>query len=212
MATLRGEHRFFSTTRGQIVALLRRAGRTVDELAAAIGLTDNAVRSHLATLERDGLVEQHGARRGKGKPALAYQLTEAGENLFPKAYAPVLGQLLDTMVDEIGADRVDRLLEATGRRIAAARIPAGADARARLDAAVATLNELGGFVELEERDGETFLRGHSCPLGGAAKERPQLCRLAEALVTELVGRPVHECCDRRERPRCCFQLGSRATE
>jgi predicted ArsR family transcriptional regulator len=58
--------RFFETTRGQIVGLLRRGRRTVEELARALGLTDNAVRNHLATLERDGLVRQDGVRRGPG--------------------------------------------------------------------------------------------------------------------------------------------------
>jgi predicted ArsR family transcriptional regulator len=46
--------RFFASTRGRIVTLLRRSSHTVEELAQALDLTDNAVRAHLATLERDG--------------------------------------------------------------------------------------------------------------------------------------------------------------
>ena len=42
--------RFLESTRGQVVLLLRRGARTVEELAQALGLTDNAVRSHLAAL------------------------------------------------------------------------------------------------------------------------------------------------------------------
>jgi predicted ArsR family transcriptional regulator len=212
MASTRWDQRFFSTTRGHIVSLLRRSGRTVDELAELVGLTDNAVRSHLATLERDGLVEQRGARRGKGKPALAYQLTDAADSLFPKAHAPVLGELLSALADEVGQDGVDRLLQTTGRRIASGRVRLDASEQARLEEAVATLNELGGLVELEERDGQTLLRGYSCPLGAVAKDRPEVCRLAEALVAEIVGRPVHECCDRSERPRCCFQVEPPASD
>src|ERR671928_1702040 len=83
MAGARWDKRFFASTRGRIVALLRRTARTVDELAAALDLTDNAVRAHLATLERDGLVEQQGVRRGAGKPAAAYALTLEAEHLFP---------------------------------------------------------------------------------------------------------------------------------
>src|SRR3712207_8581849 len=60
MAAAGFNKRFLETTRGQIVALLRRGTRTVEELAAALGLTDNAVRAHLAALERDGLVRQAG--------------------------------------------------------------------------------------------------------------------------------------------------------
>ena len=58
--------RFMETTRGQVLSLLRRGPRTVEELARELDLTDNAIRAHLATLERDGLVTQAGLRRGRG--------------------------------------------------------------------------------------------------------------------------------------------------
>ena len=50
------DERFFASTRGRVTTLLRQGDRTVEELAQALGLTDNAVRAHLVTLERDGLV------------------------------------------------------------------------------------------------------------------------------------------------------------
>ena len=46
------------------MALLRRGGMTVDELAAGLGLRGNAIRPQLAVLERDGFVERTGVRRG----------------------------------------------------------------------------------------------------------------------------------------------------
>jgi len=66
--------KFDGPTRGQILALLRRGQMTVDELAQAIGVTDNAVRMHLAALERDGLARAVGVRRegNVGKPATLY--------------------------------------------------------------------------------------------------------------------------------------------
>jgi len=54
------EKRFFESTRGQIVTILRGSPATVDELARKLELTDNAVRAHLLTLERDGIVRQSG--------------------------------------------------------------------------------------------------------------------------------------------------------
>src|SRR5687767_4210493 len=89
------DKRFFASTRGRVTALLRHGDRTVEELAQPLGLTDNAVRAHLATLERDGLVRQAGLRRGTSKPAYAYALTPAPERLFPKAYGTLLRMLLD---------------------------------------------------------------------------------------------------------------------
>jgi hypothetical protein len=30
----------------------------------------------------------------------------------------------------------------------------------------------------------------------------------ESLVSAVVGQPVHECCVREGRPRCCFEIGN----
>ncbi len=56
--------------------------------------------------------------------------------------------------------------------------------RARLEAAIAVLNELGGLAELEEREGSFFIRGYDCPLAAAVPGHPEVCRLAEALLAE----------------------------
>ena len=72
------DQKFFESTRGKVVTLLRRGGRTVEELAQELGLTDNGVRAHLASLERDGIVRQRGlVPHGSGgrKPAYIYELT-----------------------------------------------------------------------------------------------------------------------------------------
>src|SRR5437763_1629507 len=71
----RRDDRFWTSTRGQLLILLRRGIDTVNDLAAAIGLTDNAIRSHLTALERDGLVRPSGTRRGPRKPTVTYALT-----------------------------------------------------------------------------------------------------------------------------------------
>src|SRR5438046_9835246 len=92
---------FFASTRGQIITLLRRSSRTVEELAQALDLTHTAVRAHLATLERDGLVQHHSERRGSGKPSAVYDLAPAAEYLFPKAYSQLLYQLLGVRPDQM---------------------------------------------------------------------------------------------------------------
>src|SRR5947207_14829988 len=57
--------RLFKSTRGKILDLLRTRERTVNELAEELRLTDNAVRAHLASLERDRLVSQAGLKIGR---------------------------------------------------------------------------------------------------------------------------------------------------
>lgn len=203
--------KFFETTRGRIVALLRRGSRTVEDLVHALGLTDNAIRSHLSALERDGLVRQDGVRRspGAGKPASVYEIQPDVAPLFSRAYAPVLGALLDELADQLPAKRRQALMQAVGRRLAAAvgGAPATGGVDARVRAAAALLNSLGADIQTERKRGEVVLRGCAdCPLSVAVARRPELCGAIEALLSELVGGPVHQCCEHGERPRCCFQI------
>jgi predicted ArsR family transcriptional regulator len=210
LATNRDE-KFFESTRGRMVTLLRRSGRTVEELARALGLTDNGIRAHLAVLERDGIVRQRGSVRrgsGGGKPAYVYELTLEAEDLFPKAYEPALGGLLDVLDERLGPEESEALLRSVGRRLVEGKTVPTHGTRVRLEEAVGVLNELGGLAELEEQDGTLVIRGYSCPLAAVTPDHPEVCRLAEALVAEVAGVPVHECCDRSEMPRCCFEVAS----
>jgi predicted ArsR family transcriptional regulator len=210
LATNRDE-KFFESTRGQVVTLLRRSNCTVEDLARALDLTDNGVRAHLAVLERDGVVRQRGSvrrSRGGGKPAYVYELTQEGEDLFPKAYEATLRWLLDVLAERLGPEESEALLRSVGRRLAEEHSTRADGAHARLETAVEVLNELGGLAELEERDGAVVIRGYSCPLAGVTPDHPEVCRMAEALVAEVAGVSVHEHCDRGERPRCCFEIAS----
>jgi len=208
----RFESRFFASTRGKIVVLLRRARHTVDELASAVGLTDNAVRAHLATLERDGLVQQHGVRRGEGKPASLYELTTEAERLFPKAHAPVLGQLLTVLEERTPSEDLTAAMREVGQRLADGLPVAQGSPRERLQAAARVLGSLGALAEVEGTDAEGLrLVGYSCPLGTIVDDHPQACLVAEALVARASGLEVTEACQRDEGhpPRCRFEVQPR---
>jgi predicted ArsR family transcriptional regulator len=208
MAQSEWGERFFASTRGRIVALLRSGSGTVNDLAAALDLTDNAVRAHLATLERDGLVQQSGTRPGFRKPNLIYELAPAAGQLFPKPYGPVLGQLLAVLAGRLGPTELEDVLREVGRRVAAAHAGAvrAADVRGRVGEAVRVLGELGGLATVEEAGGRLVVRGFDCPLAEAVAGHPAACRLAEALLGELVGVPVAERCQPGTPPRCAFEL------
>lgn len=201
--------RFLESTRGRIVVLLRRGPATVDELAQALGLTDNAVRSHLTTLERDGLVQQQGARRRAGKPAYTYGLTPEAESLFPKAYAEVLRGVLHQLARQRGRAELATLLRAVGRDLAMAMggVASGDSLPHRVEAVAHILGELGGLAEVRSYNGSVFLEGRSCPLRAIVTDYPEACQLALALVQELLAtEAVEERCVRGPQPRCVFQI------
>lgn len=195
-------------TRARLLRLLRRSRLTITGLADSLRLTDNAVRTHISALERDGIVEHVGTHRDTGgKPARLYALTDHGEELFPKAYALVLGGLVEEIAIEEGSERAVELLRAVGRRVASgARSSAGTEAR--VGTAAAVLRSLGGDVDVQRTDDGWRLQGYACPLSSVTAKHPEVCALAKALVEEITGRPATECCERGERPRCCFLVAA----
>ena len=197
--------RFLASTRGQIVILLRQGHATVDDLASALGLTDNAVRAHLAGLERDGLVVQRGVRRGAGKPAYTYAITPEAEQLFPKAYGAILNVLLDVLGEQIPAESLDETLREVGHRLAGNYPPASGTLQERAEQAVAVLASLGGLATVVDEPPRAVIAGCSCPLAAMVDGHPATCLLAEKLLGDLVGAPVRQECE-PEIPRCRFVI------
>ncbi len=201
------DKRFFESTRGQIVTILRSSPCTVEELAGKLELTDNAVRAHLLTLERDGLVRQSGLRRGPRKPHFTYVLTPEADALFPKAYDALLNHLIAVLKTRLDQPEIEEVLREVGRTVAA-NAPAyrNADLKRRVETAQNVLEAMGGSTYVEEQDDKIVIRGNGCPLATAVSVHPEMCRLAETLVSEIVEAPVHEHCDREGRPNCRFEI------
>lgn len=206
----RWNRKFYASTRGRIVALLRRAAMTVDQIARALHLTDNAVRAHLASLERDGLVEQDSPRRGSvGKPANTYRVTEETNQLLSRAYVVVFARLLDVLSERMSPDELEALMQTVGRRLADENARSrGGSRRERVERAAALLENLGGATAVEEADGVLRIRGFGCPLGAAVRGHPEVCGSVETLLSEVVGTPVRECCEHGDRPQCCFEVAA----
>ena len=206
-ATKLGE-RFFDSSRGRIVTLLRGGSMTVNELTAELGLTDNAVRAHLLSLERDRLVRQSGVQKGTRKPHFAYQLTEEAEDLFPKAYDAVLNQLISVLKDRVSPKTLDEVLREVGGSLSESIAPTerGGTLEGRVQKILKVVETLGGSATIH-KDGKQFvIRSGSCPLAAAVSSHPEVCKLAEALVERIVGAPVHEKCNRDGSPQCRFEI------
>lgn len=207
MEAITFDKRFFESTRGQIVTILRGAPCTVEDLAAKLSLTDNAVRAHLSTLERDGLVRQSGLRRGPRKPHFTYVLTDEADRLFPKAYDTLLNQLIAVLKTRLSPPEIEGALREVGRAMAAtAPGDSGSNLEKRVQGAVRILEAIGGAAEVVKQEDKFVIEGTGCPLAAAVSVHPEVCQLAESLVAEIVKAPVHEYCDRDGRPKCRFEI------
>jgi len=203
--TTKLDKRFLDSTRGRIVVLLRGTTKTVNELAEELGLTDNAVRAHLLSLERDGLVVQSGLQRGTRKPHFAYELTPEAEKIFPKAYDAIVNSLITVLKERLHSPELEDVLREAGESLAGNQTSDG-DLESRVGQALIALEAIGGAAQLE-KDGEKLLiKSGSCPLAAAVAEHPEVCQLAEALLCKIVGATVRERCDRENAPRCRFEI------
>ena len=202
------DKRFFRSTRGRIVTLLRGTTKTVNELAEELELTDNAVRAHLLSLERDGLIRQAGIQRGTRKPHFSYELTDESEHLFPKAYDALLNQLITTLKGRLTPAELENVLREVGRSLAGANAASGenGDMDHRLQNALGALEAIGGAAHIEKDEGKYVIRSEGCPLAAAVTQHPEVCRLAETLLSEIIGAEVQEHCDREGTPKCRFEV------
>ena len=200
--------RILKSTRGRILALLRVKNRTVNDLAAILDLTDNAVRAHLLSLERDGLVQQHGTRPGTRKPHATYGLSDEAEHIFPKEYGPLLNHLVTVIASRLTAREVQTTMREVGRAVAKDHLnqTKGRTRRERIKIALKVLTDLGGLATLEQRDGKQFILGNGCPLAAVTANHPEGCLIIESLLQEIIGTPPRKCCEYDGMPRCCFEI------
>lgn len=198
----------FETTRGRLLLLLCRGPLTVNELMEELGVTDNAVRAHLANLQQSGLVRSVGLRPGVRKPHVDYELTPKARRLFPGAHEPVLRTLVDVLHERLPREQVEPVLKEVARRVLAswAADLNAATPRGRLAELVERLKRFTAGVALREQDDRTVVQACGCPLASVTAEHPDACRALAAVLGELLGGTVREACDRADTPRCCFEI------
>ena len=197
------------SSRGRIVALLRGGGLTADDIASRLGVTRSAIRAQITAMERDGVVRRAGLRPGSTRPSHVFELTPEVEQLLSSAYIPLLTQVIAVFADGLPTPQLEALLREAGRKLAD-DLCGGARPTGDLGTRVATvsgmLNEQLGAMTHVERNGGYIIRGAGCPLAAVTGKHQGVCLAMESLVSEVVGAPAHECCDRTERPRCCFEI------
>jgi predicted ArsR family transcriptional regulator len=193
-------------TRGRIIDLIRRSPATVTEIATRLGLTYNAVRGHLTALQRDGLVRTGEPRRGETRPSAVYELAPGVDDALSRAYMPFASHLVRALTDALPEPQLDEIMRDVGRRLAAEWPRPRGTVAERVESASALLQELGAPNELQRRNGMLEIRGFGCLLAAAVQGKPHVCRAMEALLGAFLAAPVRECCDRGERPRCCFMI------
>lgn len=196
-------------TRGAVVEQIRRGIATVAELTDALSLTETAVRFHLASLEKDGIVESAGKRKGFRKPIHVYRLTAKAERLYFRAFEPILIELAGVLANRSSQQDLRQIYAEVGVRLAASvGLPQTSDFTERLATVSAFLAGVGSVASVERQAAGFEICGRKCPIGSLVKTRPEACEVFRALIEAVLQCPVVEQCDRSGVPACKFSLAA----
>jgi predicted ArsR family transcriptional regulator len=198
-----------SPARIAVIDAIRRGHHTVNELARALGVTDNAVRLQLSVLERDGLLRRRGVLHSgrAGQPAAEYELSADGEHALSRAYRPVLASLVESLGRRLDVRALRSLFSDAGRKLAAkGQSDARGSLAARAAAGVALIESLGGSASVELGRHQAILQGVGCPLAAAVRAEPATCYIMESLLAEHAGLKARQRCAHGDKPCCRFEL------
>ena len=191
----------FRDRRRQLLRQLLRnkRGATVDELGQVLGVTRTAIRQHLASLMRDGLVAPGETRASGGRPKQLFLLTEKGREAFPRHYSWFAQLLIEAMAQEHGATGLRTRLG----RIAAAvvaqlrhRTPEAGTRREKVAQLSSLMDELGYDARMtKDVGGAPTIEADNCVFHELAMKNPVICHFDLALMSSYTGSKVelHEC-------------------
>ncbi len=176
-----------------ILRLLRQRGpQSVKSLEGALGVTANAVREQIRRLLQAGLINVDKLRRGAGRPAHLYSLSDKGQQLFPQQHDVLLKLLLEQIAAEDGAERAQDLLKSVGARLADEWIRGQPrpDLREQLDMVVAMLARRGMPLAVVDHEDTVTLHEWSCPYHTLAREHGGICEMEQHMLEHALGTKV----------------------
>lgn len=173
---------------------------TAAALAAQLELTPAAVRRHLNLLDEQGAIVEcepaDGSERGRGRPARAYILSDAGHAGLDSGYEDVATSALRFLAEHSGVDAVEEFarersteLEA---RYTALLATVGEDVTARAQALAVALSADGFAASTQPvvagmpLAGVQLRQGH-CPVQHVAAEFPAFCDAETDAFSRLLG-------------------------
>jgi predicted ArsR family transcriptional regulator len=182
-------------------ALLDMGQATVADLAERLELSGAAVRKHMEDLVEAGLVEASDRpaygpdtrRRGRGRPARVYHLTQAGRDSFGNAYDDVAVGALRFVAETGGEDAV---MEFARRRVAdlerryADLLDLSEPMDVRVDVLADALAAEGYAAVAVPTATGIQLCQHNCPVAHVAAEFPQFCEAETEAFGRLLGTHV----------------------
>jgi predicted ArsR family transcriptional regulator len=182
-------------TRNAVARLiLERGPQSAATLAERLGLSPAAIRRHLDALVADGLLTERdprpAAKRGRGRPARVYALTDSGRAAFPHAYDDLATTALRYLRETGGEQAVTAFAEHRAETLAAElreRVATDASVATRADALAEGLTANGYASTTESATAGIQICQHHCPVAHVAAEFPELCEAETRAFEQVLG-------------------------
>ncbi|MDA8432129.1 MAG: winged helix-turn-helix transcriptional regulator [Nitrospiraceae bacterium] len=183
-----------NSTRKNIILLLKKnGGMSIEDLSKVIEITPMGIRQHLLALEKKGIVSYVSRRRGIGRPGFIYMLTDAANDLFPKAYDKFAVDLLRDIREHEGDEKIDKIFNWRRERLVNSRKEALAG-KAGIEATLNALKDMleadGHLVEISKNSAHYHLKQFHCPINKVAREFHDACKYELQMYRELIHRNI----------------------
>lgn len=208
-------------TRDEVVRLLHEEGpSSVAVLASRIGVSEGAIRRHMDIMVAEGLLDSTLERHGRGRPAVWYSLTEAGEErsaashyarLLDRIFPALEGLSREAVSGATGPVLVDQLFTSMATEVAREYAPmvTGADLPERVRQVASALGGEGILTEVVD-EGDCFrLLNVGCPYRSAAQENHAACEADRLTIQLLLDAPVQQVATAVEGSSTCQYLVSK---
>lgn len=168
-----------STREAALTILLRLGQATAGTMASQLGVSVQAMRRHLRSLEQEGLVESPCNTTGLGRPSNLWRLTDQGRDHFPDGSQEFARGLLHTMANFLGTDQLQNLLgqQATAQAQRYRRLLGDCPLEKRLQRLVELRRREGYVADYQPcQDRHNWLlTAFHCSVGPIAQQFPVIC-------------------------------------
>lgn len=202
------------TATWQILEYIQRNGSAViKELEQHLGVTTNAVRQHLQTLQAEGYIKRNAVHDGVGRPHHAYTATEQARELFACHCDDLALTLLEEVFALEGRERASVLLGRVSQRLAARYAPSVRSTilQDRVSELADVLHNQGILTDVTATDEDVIiLKTYNCPYHELAQEHREICEMDESMMRQLLGSDVNlDSCIMDGHGSCSFVVSAK---
>jgi DeoR family transcriptional regulator, suf operon transcriptional repressor len=172
--------------------LENRKGASLEEIAAHLGLSKTGTKEHLRKVEASGFLTFEDTRGAVGRPRRRYFLSDTSHDAFPKQYSWLASVLLELLAEDLGDEKVSRIMSDLADKVASSMMPkfdAATKSADRLALVASALSDLGYRATLRQSDLRkgAVIEATNCVYHDVAKRHPDLCRFDVRFIERATG-------------------------